>query len=83
MAAEDALKAIAQVDATHAAKTIRIPTLYLRATEDRMEPAAAGETYARLVPGGRIVDVAGPHFLLQANPGSAAQVIREFMQRVV
>jgi len=48
-----------------------------------MEPAAAGETYARLVPGGRIVDVEGPHFLLQANPGSAAQVIREFMQRVV
>jgi hypothetical protein len=48
-----------------------------------MEPAAAGETYARLVPGGRIVDVEGPHFLLQANPGGAAQVIREFMQRVV
>jgi pimeloyl-ACP methyl ester carboxylesterase len=52
---------------------IRVPTLYLRATEDRFVPRSAAAPFARLASGARVVEIEGPHFLLQANPVEAAR----------
>jgi len=77
------LKAMASVDVTDAAQSVRVPALYLRATEDRLVPPGAAGTFARFVAHGHIGDVAGPHFLLQASPDAAAQAVREFMRKAV
>ena len=59
-----------------------VPTLYLRATEDRLVPRSAAAPFARLASGARVVEIEGPHFLLQANPVEAARVIRDFVREV-
>jgi pimeloyl-ACP methyl ester carboxylesterase len=54
----------------------------MRATEDRLVPRSAGDYFARLARAGRVVDLEGPHFLLQARPTLAAAEIREFIRKV-
>jgi pimeloyl-[acyl-carrier protein] methyl ester esterase len=73
------LKAVALVDVSEAFHALNLPTLYLRATEDRLVPSRAAKRFLRLAQHGRIVDIEGPHFLLQAKPEAAAQEIRKFI----
>jgi len=56
--------------------------LYLRADEDAVVPAAAAELIKRVQPGLKVVEVDAPHFLLQAAPGKAAQVVSEFIDAI-
>jgi hypothetical protein len=58
------------------------PALYMRATEDRLIPRSAGKYFARLARAGRVVDLEGPHFLLQARPTLAAAELRKFIREV-
>jgi pimeloyl-[acyl-carrier protein] methyl ester esterase len=76
------LKAITRVNVGDALKDVQLPTLYLRATEDRLVPHNAGQLYLRYARAGRVVDVEGPHFLLQARPKPAADAIRKFLGEV-
>jgi len=76
------LKAVARVNVCDALKDIKLPTLYLRATEDRLVPQSAGRLYLRYAQAGRVVDLEGPHFLLQARPKSAADAIKTFLAEV-
>jgi pimeloyl-ACP methyl ester carboxylesterase len=73
------LKAVARVNVRDALKDVKLPTLYLRATEDRLVPHSAAELYLRYAHAGRVVDLEGPHFLLQARPKPAADAIRAFL----
>jgi pimeloyl-[acyl-carrier protein] methyl ester esterase len=73
------LRSMADVDVCEELKNISVPGLYLRATEDRLVPHQAARLFERLASKGRVVDVEGPHFLLQANPQGAAREIRTFM----
>lgn len=72
------LKQVLQVDATGQLAKIKVPMLYLRASKDRLVPARAAQGFA--VRGVPIEEVAGPHFLLQANPQGAAVKIAQFVQ---
>jgi pimeloyl-ACP methyl ester carboxylesterase len=76
------LKAIAAVNVGDTLKHLKLPTLYLRATEDRLVPRSAGQLYLRYAQAGRVVDLEGPHFLLQARPKPAADAIRMFLGEV-
>jgi pimeloyl-ACP methyl ester carboxylesterase len=76
------LKAVARVDVSAQLKAISLPTLYLRATEDRLVPRSSAKHYLRLARAGRVVDLEGPHFLLQARPDLAAVEIRRFMEQL-
>lgn len=76
------LKEIVRVNVVDALKDIKLPTLYLRATEDRLVPRNAGQLYLRYAQAGRVVDIEGPHFLLQARPKPAAEAIRTFLGQV-
>ena len=59
-----------------------VPLLYLRGKRARLVPRRAGDDIARAVPGMRVVALDGPHCLLQAIPGQAARVVREFVAKL-
>lgn len=73
------LRGVARVDVSDRLRGLKLPTLYLRATEDRLIPRSAGEYFSVLAQAGRVVDLEGPHFLLQARPRLAAAEVRKFV----
>jgi len=60
---------------------IRVPVLYLRARDDRLIAAKAADYLRASIAQCRIVDVAGPHLLLQAAPLECAHAVAEFSQQ--
>jgi pimeloyl-ACP methyl ester carboxylesterase len=76
------LEAIADVDVRALLDRVRVPMLYLRATEDRLVPRSAAASFKRFAPSARVVEMEGPHFLLQANPVETARVISGFVREV-
>jgi pimeloyl-ACP methyl ester carboxylesterase len=79
------LKAAASVDVTEKLRDLRVPVLYLRATNDRLVPQSAIKTILRFAPQVKVVEMPSPHFLLQvASDEAAAKVhcfIHEFVDR--
>lgn len=73
------LRAVVSVDVTRELAAIDVPTLYLRATHDRVVPTSAGELIKRVKPEAHLIDVDGPHFLLQAAPEKTARLVAEFI----
>jgi pimeloyl-ACP methyl ester carboxylesterase len=76
------LKVVADVDVSAKLCEIGVPGLYLRGTEDRLVPHGVCHALLRHAPRLRVVDVEGPHFLLQVNPRAAAQAIGDFVESV-
>jgi len=72
------LNDVAMVDVATEARSIEVPTLYLRASVDRVVPSSAGDAIQRHIPHAIIAELAGPHLLLQACPHEAAKKITEF-----
>lgn len=72
------MRSVLNVDVTPQLERIRVPVLYLRATDDRVVPAKASALIVRSHPAARLVDVAGPHALLQTNPQGCADALRAF-----
>jgi pimeloyl-[acyl-carrier protein] methyl ester esterase len=72
------LTTITHVDVSSTLRRVTLPALYLRATEDRLVPGTASRLFARLASNARIVDIEGPHLLLQARPDAAAEAILDF-----
>lgn len=73
------LRASAEVDARACLSRIRIPMLYLRATEDRLLPRSAVEEIVVANPAVLVVEIAGPHLLLQARPQECAVAVGRFL----
>ena len=48
------LKAIAQVDVTDQPRSVALPVLYMRATEDRLVPRSASECFLKFARRGRV-----------------------------
>jgi pimeloyl-ACP methyl ester carboxylesterase len=76
------LRGVLSIDVSDKLRQLRMPLLYLRATEDRLIPRAAGRLVSRLAPHARMVEVAAPHFLLQAVPSQAAAIVTEFVREL-
>lgn len=72
--------AVLAVDMRPALSKIRVPVLYLRATEDRLVPRRCANVIASAVAQAHIADVEAPHFLLQAAPAAAAAAVRAFIE---
>jgi pimeloyl-[acyl-carrier protein] methyl ester esterase len=77
------LAAVMAIDVEKLASEIQVPLFYLRARQDRLLPRRASELILRAVPSARIVDVDGPHFLLQAKPAESAAQIRRLLRELV
>ena len=74
------LQAVAQVDYGHLLPQVTLPVLYLRASEDRIVPASACEAIARSIGHLKVVDLPGPHMLLQALPEETACALISFIR---
>jgi len=76
------MRAISKVDVGARLETVHLPGLYLRATRDRLVTKAAAEAFSKTAVNARVVDIEGPHLLLQTNPVDAARVLRTFVHEV-
>jgi pimeloyl-ACP methyl ester carboxylesterase len=75
------VSAVLAVDHRPLLARIRVPMLYLRATEDRLIPLAAGRAIVELRPDCEWVEIDAPHFLLQTEPEACARVVEKFCER--
>lgn len=55
------------------------PILYIRAARDRLVPRSAGHNVVANAPCARIIDIGGPHFVLQKRPRECWHVIQDFL----
>ena len=73
------LRVAATCNVIAALRDCPVPLYYLNATQDRLLPRSALETLAREKPDLTVVDVPGPHLLLQACPEICARHILEML----
>jgi pimeloyl-ACP methyl ester carboxylesterase len=73
------LGAVARVDVRLALANVRVPVLYLRATEDRLVSRRCADAIARFATQTRIVEIEAPHTLLQVKPAAAAAAVKAFV----
>ena len=59
---------------------IKLPVLYLRASEDRIVSGASCEVVSSLLPQTVVVQFPAPHFLLQVLPKPVASTVTDFME---
>jgi pimeloyl-ACP methyl ester carboxylesterase len=71
--------AVLKVDETDALASIRVPTLVLEASEDRVVPHAATEHLLRTLPSAQLVRINGPHLLLQIRAAECAAAVAGFV----
>jgi pimeloyl-ACP methyl ester carboxylesterase len=76
------IRAVLGVNVASQLSQVRVPVLYLRATEDRVVPRAASRLISRSLPRAKVAEFEAPHFLLQAAPVAAARQVRSFVQEV-
>lgn len=72
-------KAVLSVDVSSDLAKVTAPILYMRASEDRLIPSSAGSLIQSIQPATHVVDLMGPHCLLQVAPAESARVIQEFL----
>jgi pimeloyl-ACP methyl ester carboxylesterase len=71
---------ILRVDASEALRRVRLPSLILYATRDRVIPAAATRWLRAQLPAAAQAPIDGPHLLLQARPRECAAAIEQFLR---
>lgn len=74
------LRAALAVDVSGELAACTVPILYLRASNDRLVPRAAGELIKEIQPGTNVAEFSAPHFLLQTVPHQAARSVARFVR---
>jgi pimeloyl-[acyl-carrier protein] methyl ester esterase len=77
------IRSVLAVDVREMAAAITVPFLYLRASEDWIVPKSASVVIRELVPALQVIELSGPHMLLQTSPTAAAEAIEAFMEKVL
>ncbi|WP_414158155.1 alpha/beta fold hydrolase [Pseudomonas sp. BNK-45] len=77
------LQEVIAVDASRALSETSVPVLYLRASRDRLVPDSAAALVRQLRPDAHLVEIDGPHCLLQASPREAAAQLQAFIQALI
>jgi pimeloyl-ACP methyl ester carboxylesterase len=75
--------ALLAVDETKALSLIRMPTLVLRAADDRVVSKRATLEILRGIPDAKWIEIEGPHLLLKTRPAQCAQVVHSFLQTCI
>lgn len=73
---------VLRVDVSDKLKLIRVPVMYLQATQDQVVPASAAKSLKQNLPSIEIVKIDGPHCLLQVSPAPAALAIQSFCSKL-
>jgi pimeloyl-[acyl-carrier protein] methyl ester esterase len=71
---------VLRVDDTLSLKNIRLPTLVLQASHDRVVPGTAAAHIMRTLPAAKLVRIRGPHMLLQIRAAECAAAVVRFMR---
>jgi pimeloyl-ACP methyl ester carboxylesterase len=71
--------AVLEVDNRALLERIAVPILYMRAKADRLMPVSAGRDILERRPDTELVELDGPHFLLQCKPAASAAVVMKFL----
>lgn len=71
-----------RVDVSARLADIAVPTLYLRASHDRLMHRTAGATILAGIAGAHCVELPGPHLLLQTAPAASACAIADWLTTV-
>ncbi len=77
------LKAISRVDVTQELSRLRMPVLYLQASDDVVVPASAARLVQDCAPQTVLKRVKSSHFLLQSKPAEALALMEEFVAQMV
>lgn len=72
-------RAVLSVDVSTSLARVRVPVLYLRASEDRVVSDSSSKLIASLAPQTKVIEFTAPHFLLQVSPSLVAAQVAEFM----
>jgi pimeloyl-ACP methyl ester carboxylesterase len=73
------LACLGTTDVRPALARITTPALYLRASNDRVVSTRLGLEMTSLLPNVKVVEIDGPHLLLQARPRECAAEIMQFV----
>ena len=76
------IRAVLSVDVSSKLGQVKVPLLYLLATEDRLVPASASKSMLQVRPDMQVISISAPHMLLQVAPRTAANVIQVFVHQV-
>ena len=63
-------------------QTFSLPTLYLRATNDRLVSREKGDVVTSIFKSLMVKEIDGPHFILQANPRATAMLVKDFVESI-
>lgn len=74
------LEAVSAVDFSEKLRRVKVPTLDLRANQDRVVSRACGNYIRRIRPNVSVADLDAPHLLLQTVPEAAIAAIDDFMR---
>jgi len=72
------VRAALSADVIQRLRAVSVPVLYLRGRSDRVIPRSAWNVIKDVLPAARLVELDGPHFLLQARPVESAALIADF-----
>jgi pimeloyl-ACP methyl ester carboxylesterase len=75
------IKAVLSVDVSAQLKAVKVPLLYLRATQDRLVPINAMQHIAQTFVATQTASIHAPHCLLQVAPVEAAHVVDKFIRQ--
>jgi pimeloyl-ACP methyl ester carboxylesterase len=76
-------RAVASVDVTAELRMCPVPLLYLQAQQDRVVGPSCLRAIRREKPEIQVVELPGPHLLLQALPIESAYEVGQFIQRIL
>jgi pimeloyl-[acyl-carrier protein] methyl ester esterase len=77
------IAALLAVDETSALERVAVPTLLLRARGDRVIPKGATRRILKTLPQAELVEIDGPHLLLQTRPRECAAAVLRFLERAL
>lgn len=76
---EETFRKIISEDTQADAKNIKIPTLLMYGTQDRVTPVSYGRIFNSLIPGSKLEEIDAGHFLHQEQPEQVAKLIKDFL----
>lgn len=74
------LRTLSTIDVRPLLSAVSVPTLYLRATRDRVVPRRLGRALIDHLSNVVVQEIDGPHLLLQARPRECAEAILRFVR---
>jgi pimeloyl-[acyl-carrier protein] methyl ester esterase len=72
------IAAVLAVDESAALSRIALPMLVLQAVRDRVIRRAVSRWMVQIAPHARLVEIDGPHLLLQTRPAECASAVMQF-----